>query len=152
MMPIITDLERISSGGGSVPSQPRTDVQITGTNSITKQTKVVDEFGNPLEKAHVYFSQNKGTTTNANGIAFLTGNPSQTVSISYVGMGTKQFSLETLPPKITLIMQANQMDEVVVTSKKKETPKYLWPAIGGVAALLILMSIGSENEPKKVTL
>ena len=151
MMPIYTDLERISSGGGSVPSQPRTDVQITGTNSITRQTKVVDEFGNPLEKAHVYFSQNNGTTTNANGTAFITGAPSQTVTVSYVGMGTKQFSLEHLPPKITLIMQANQMDEVVVTSKK-ETPKYLWPAIGGVAALLILMSIGSENEPKKVTL
>lgn len=150
MMPINTDLEKITSGGGS---NYRSNYQTTGASTITRQTMVVDEFGNPLQRAHVYFSQNNGTTTNAKGIAFLTGSPGQTVTISYVGMGTKQFSLENLPPKITLIMQANQMDEVVVTSKKKkETPKYLWPAIGGVAALLILMSIGSENEPKKVTL
>jgi hypothetical protein len=153
MMPIYTNLERIRTGGGggSVPSRPRTDVQTTGTNSIARQTKVVDEFGDPLPKAHVYFSQNNGTTTNANGTAFLTGKPAQTVTVSYVGMGSKQFSLESLPPKITLIMQANQMDEVVITSKQKnKTPKYLWPALGGVAALLILMSVGSE--PKKVTL
>ncbi|MGB7841150.1 MAG: hypothetical protein WBL21_00055 [Salinimicrobium sp.] len=118
---------------------------------ITRQTKVLDEFGSPLSKAHVFFSSNNGTATNSGGYAFLSGDSEAIVSLSYMGKKTKKFKFSDLPPVVTLNEDFQQMPEVVVTAKKKEeTPKYLWPAIGATVGLMLLMSVGSE--PKKVTL
>ena len=111
--------------------------------SATRQVKVVDEFGSPLSKAHVFFSENNGTATNAGGYAFLTGDSEAIVNLSYMGKKTKKFKFGDLPPVVTLNEDFSELPEVVVTAKKKdETPKYLWPAIGATAGLMILMSIG----------
>ncbi|MDT0689373.1 hypothetical protein RM549_06220 [Salegentibacter sp. F188] len=117
---------------------------------ITRQFKIVDEFGSPLYKAHASISSQNGAVANSTGFAMLTGNPEDQVRISFVGRKPKVFSLENIPPVVTLEMNIEAMPEVVVQSNPKETPKYLWPAIGATVGLLILMSVGSE--PKKVTL
>ncbi|MDT0643690.1 hypothetical protein RM553_12680 [Zunongwangia sp. F363] len=118
---------------------------------ITRQFKIVDEFGSPLYKAHASFSNSNGAVANSSGYVMLNGNPTDQVRISFVGRKPKVFSLESIPPVVTLELNIEEMPEVVVQSNpKKETPKYLWPAIGATVGLLILMSVGSE--PKKVTL
>jgi len=117
---------------------------------VTKTVQVVDERDNPLEGAHLTFS-GKGSTTNANGIANIVTSASDKISISYVGKEPDYYQVGNLPSKIIMIDQVESLGEVVINSPKKNgTPKYLFPALGATALLLLLMSIGPE--PKEVTL
>lgn len=127
--------------------QPTTNQKPQTTNSpTTKTVKVTDEFGTPLPGAHVYFTQNNGTTTDFNGNASLSSNSGAIQThISYMGFKTQTYPFNALPATVKLQPAANALNEVVVTapSGKKEVPKYLFPALGAAALLLIVMSIGS---------
>ncbi|MFV8280560.1 hypothetical protein ACNKXS_03395 [Christiangramia marina] len=116
---------------------------------ITKYTNVYNEFGDPLKGAHISIGNLIGTTTSSNGFGELTASGDAVVRVSYVGTEPQYFKLIELPKKITLKMES--LDEVTVTSKKKqETPKYLIPAIGATLLLIALMSFGEET--KEITL
>ncbi len=124
----------------------------------TIQTRVMDEFGSPIFNAHVFTSPSNGATTNSNGYAELTGNAYDNVTVSYVGKTPIRFTLQNTPREVVLFESFESLDEVVVMAPRKPTvktdpslPKYLIPAIGGVALLMILMS-ASSSSPEKVTL
>lgn len=125
---------------------------INTSGFISKSTRVVDERDKPLEGAHIYWENGtKGTTTNANGEANLVTPVDQKVTISFVGKYKDNYQVSQLPPKIIMMDKIQTLGEVVLTNKPKSTtPKYLWPALGATALLMIVMSLGSE--PKKVTL
>ncbi len=142
------------------PTQRLTsNVTLTGNSTaINRTVKIVDEFGDPLPGAHVYFDQNSGTTTNFDGIASISGDGNREIYISYVGFKPAKYHFNTLPSTVKLLMDGD-LGEVVITAPAKATaidsrvPKYLFPAIGGIALLLILMSMaGNESGPKEVTL
>ena len=122
------------------------------TGFLTRSTRIVDEFNNPLEGVNIYWENGtKGTSTDANGEATIVTPVDQKVTISYVGKYSDTYQASKLPPKIIMMDEVQTLGEVVITNKpKNKTPKYLWPALGGTALLFILMSLGSE--PKKVTL
>ena len=165
----IYDLEVPSElGGGSiqrplaetvVPSgytaQPRQTLSLA-PEKITRTVRVLDDQGTPLPGAHVYFDNSSGTTTNFNGTASITGEPDREVYVSYIGFSPSGYTLRNLPSTVKLT-PGESLDEVVITAPAKaaktdsKVPKYLFPAIGGVALLLILMSMGSPA-PKEVTL
>lgn len=121
---------------------------------ITKYTNVVNEFGEPLQGAHLAIGSYIGTTTNNSGFGELTANGDAIVRVSYVGTQPQAYKLLDLPKRITLKMES--LDEVVITAPKKttntmdKTPKYLIPAIGAGLLLIALMSFGEEA--KEVTL
>ncbi len=117
---------------------------------ITKYTNVYNEFGDALKGAHLSAGNYIGTTTNSNGFGELTANGDAVVRISYVGTEPQYYKLIDLPKKITLKMESLDEVTVEIPKKKKETPKYLVPAIGAGLLLMALMSFGSE--PKEVTL
>ena len=133
-------------------------VRMTATATVvSKKVRVLDDQGTPLPGAHVYFDQNEGTATNFNGEAELSStDPNRKVYISYVGFEPKAFTLQSLPATVRL-SPGETLEEVVIDAPAKaaksdsNVPKYLFPAIGGVALLLILMSMGSPA-PKEVTL
>ena len=147
----LAPIQRLSA---TVPTATAT---VTAT-AINRTVKVVDEFGDPLPGAHIYFSQNSGTTTNFDGIASLSGDGNREVHISYVGFKPAKYLFKSLPSTVKLIMDS-ELGEVFITAPAKsaaidsKVPKYLFPAIGGIALLLILMSMaGSQSGPKEVTL
>lgn len=116
---------------------------------ITKYTNIINEFGDPLQGAHLAIGKYIGTTTNSNGFGELTANGDAVVRISYVGTQPQSYKLMDLPKKITLKMES--LDEVTVIAKKKEkTPSYIIPAIGAGLLLIALMSFGEET--KEITL
>lgn len=117
---------------------------------MIKKIQVVDEFDTPLVGAHVR-QNNKGAATLRNGVTYLNSDYPGDIVISYVGTQTQVHSFDSVPEKV--IMKMESLNEVVVTAKKPESqmPKYLIPAIGATALLLILMS-SSSGSPKKVTL
>lgn len=120
---------------------------------ITRSIKVVDEFGYPVSGAHIYFSPNNGTSTNSNGTAALTGDPFSTINISFIGKTTEQYTFQNVPKTVVLLEEFYSLDEVVITAPKikKETPNYVFPALGAAALLLVLMSLGSGPSPKEIT-
>ena len=129
------------------------------TTKITRNVRVLDDQGTPIPGAHVYFNQNTGTTTNFNGQASISStDPNKKVYITFVGFEAQGFRLADLPATVT--MKAGEtLKEVVITAPSgrktdSKVPKYLFPAIGGIALLAILMSMagGKGSTPKKVTL
>ena len=155
-------------GGGRISHEPISPVrhylkpepiiqdpvmQTFESNSVTHKTiKVTDEQGMPLPGAHVYFDHNSGETTNFDGFASLSSSDAdKIVTISYVGFQPQRFPLNDLPSVVQLT-PGEILDEVVVTAPGKDgVPKYLFPAIGGVALLLILMaSSGGSSKPQIV--
>ena len=128
------------------------------STKTTRKVRVTDDQGTPLPGAHVYFDQNNGTTANFNGEATVSStDPSRKVYISYVGFEPKGFRLQDLPSSVRL-SPGEMLNEVIVDAPAKaaktdsQVPKYLFPAIGGIALLAILMSMGSPAAPKEVTL
>ncbi len=163
---IYTNLEIPSElGGGSIERpivepvlslQPKQTLSYSSPEKITRTVRVLDDQGSPLPGAHVYFDQNAGTTTSFNGTASITGEPDREVYISYMGFSPAGYTLRNLPSTVKLAA-GESLDEVIITAPAKaaktdsKVPKYLFPAVGGVALLLILMSMGSPA-PKEVTL
>lgn len=121
---------------------------------VTRIIKVVDEFGYPVSGAHIYFSSTNGTSTNNDGTAALSGDPFSTVIVSYIGKTTEQYTFQNVPQTVVLYEEFSSLDEVVITApkKKKETPNYVFPALGAAALLLVLMSLRSGPAPKEITL
>lgn len=144
------------SNYNTAPTTSLTSTAVS-TAAINKTVKVVDEFGNPLPGAHIYFTQNSGVTTDFNGIASLSGDGSKEVTISYVGFKPAKYVFKSLPFTVKLEMD-NELGEVLITAPAKaaatdsKVPKYLFPAIGGIAFLLIMMSMAGGSNPKEVTL
>lgn len=152
-------------GGGYLPQPKAEPVQTVyktttvNSSAITRTVRVVDDYGTPIPGAHVYFDQKTGTTTNFNGEASISADSgNKKVYISYVGFAPQGFTLQNLPS--TVKMTAGEtLDEVIIDAPKKtaaksdsKVPKYLFPAIGATALLLILMNAGSPTKPKEVTL
>lgn len=132
------------------------------SSPVTKTVKIVDEYGDPLPGAHIFFDKNNGTTTDFDGFATISSNEgSRELTISFMGFNAQKFRIDQLPSKVRL-EPGESLGEVIITSKPKPTPmktdsqvpKYLFPAIGGLALLLILMQStnGGSNAPKKVNL
>ncbi len=126
--------------------------------NITIQVRVINEFGEPLRNAHIFTSKSNGTTTNSSGSATLTGDAYATVTISHIGKKPMQYTLQNTPSEVILKADYQGLDEVVITAPKAPgvkpdapLPKYLIPAIGGLALLAILMS-ASGSKPQNVTL
>lgn len=124
----------------------------------TIQVRVMDEFGYPISNAHVFTSEKNGSITNSNGYASLTGNAYDLVTVSYVGKKPLQYTLQNTPREVVLFESFESLDEVTIVGPKKPPikpdpalPKYLIPAIGGLALLAILMS-SNGPDPLKVTL
>jgi len=117
---------------------------------MIKRIQVVDEFDNPLVGAHV-LQNDKGSVTQWNGVTYINSSYPGKVIISYVGTESQTHSFDSIPEKI--IMKMESLNEVHIVANKPDSgmPKYLIPAIGATAALLILMS-ASSGSPKKVTL
>lgn len=144
-----------------IPSELGGGLGVYSTGStVTRTVKIVDEFGDPLPGAHIYFGQNSGTTTDFNGLASLSGEEDREVTISYVGFKSQKFPFGSLPSRVQLTMDSD-LGEVIITAPSaakaaasdSRVPKYLFPAIGGIALLLMLMSLGSPSpEPKEITL
>lgn len=133
--------------------KPTVTATVNATAMTTKTVKVLDETGAPLPGANVYFNSTSGTTTDFDGFASLSNaDPTKIVTISYMGFNSQSFRLKDLPSAVKLV-PGETLGEVIVTAPapKKGLPKYLIPAIGGVALLLILMSAGNPS-PKEVTL
>ena len=134
-------------------------VNLTGSSPVSRTVRVVDDYGTPLPGAHVYFSQNSGTTTNFNGEASISSeDPNKKVYVSYTGFSPQGFTLKSLPSTVKLTA-GETLDEVIIDAPTKtaagsdsKVPKYLFPAIGATALLLILMNAGSPTKPKEVTL
>lgn len=116
---------------------------------MIKRIQVVDEFDNPLVGAHV-LQNDKGSVTQWNGVTYINSSYPGNVIISYVGTQTQTHSFDSIPEKITMKMESLNAVHIE-TNKPTETPKYLIPALGATAALLIIMS-ASSGSPKKVTL
>ena len=168
MVKLENNLVRIPSdlGGGYLPVKPKLEpaqpvIQtLNRTSPVSRTVRVVDEYGTPLPGAHVYFDQNDGATTNFNGEASISDeDPNRKVYVSFVGFEPQGFTLQNLPSTVKLTA-GETLNEVIIDAPAKKTaagsdskvPKYLFPAIGGVALLLILMNAGSPTPPKEVTL
>ena len=117
---------------------------------MIKKIQVVDEFDTPLVGAHV-IQNDKGSATQWNGVTYINSSYSGNVVISYVGTETQTHSFDSIPEKIIMKMESLKAVNIVANKTKSEMPKYLIPAIGATAALIILMS-ASSGSPKKVTL
>lgn len=127
--------------------------------TINRQITVVDEFGYPVSKAHIYFSTNKGVTTDNNGKANLIGDAWSKVTVSHVGKKSVEHTFQNIPATIVLYEEFEGLDEVVITAPKpsgaatdSKVPNYLFPAIGALALLLILMQSTGGTTPKEITL
>lgn len=126
--------------------------------TITVTVRVVDEFGNPVDRAHLFISKSNGAVTNSNGFASITGNAYDSLTISHMGKKPEKFTLQNTPKELVLREDFADLDEVIITAAGRPKPvpdapmpKYLIPAVGGFALLLILMSMAG-SEPKEITL
>ncbi len=106
------------------------------TSIVFAQTKVeghiYDEFGDPVPFANVIFkNSSEGTITDENGRFYLESSEKwDTLIISFIGYQTLEIPLESrilFDLKLTLIEEANTLDEVVIIRGKQ--PKKNNPAI-----------------------
>lgn len=117
--------------------------------TLTRKITVINyATGERLKDAHV-ITDTKKTITNANGEAeVLVSSEDESVRISYMGYEAQTVSFRDLTGWVQMIMMDNQLNEVVVTSKKKRS---LLPyIIGGTALFFLLLPEGKNKKTLKI--
>ncbi|WP_301069515.1 carboxypeptidase-like regulatory domain-containing protein, partial [uncultured Duncaniella sp.] len=109
----------VASTTPSMPTAPNMPVSKSTQKSYTVTGTVVDEAGEPLPGATVLIKgrAGEGTATDVDGHFILhISDPSCTLSVSYVGMLTKEVKASTGQPlDISLESSDNRLSEIVVT-------------------------------------
>lgn len=92
------------------------------TDKITLRTKVVDEYGSPLN-ANIWIDRIKIAQTNNDGSVTIPGiaDSFSEVKVTHVGFKDYVISAVFLPAKVILKYDINDLDEVVITVPKKTT-------------------------------
>ena len=102
---------------------------ILSSLAVTAQTKITGRIigsddRQPIVGAAVRISGTTvGTVTDVNGYFSLTGNPGQTLSVSYVGYITQQVAVTSGPINVTLQVSNRSLTEVVVTGYTSQLKK-----------------------------
>lgn len=93
----------------------------TLTKKITKGTKVVDEWGNPLN-ANVLIDGIPSYQTNSDGtIVLYNVTDSAQIKFTHIGKASYQVSAIFLPAKVILREEAEELDGFTITIDKKTT-------------------------------
>ncbi|WP_417885339.1 carboxypeptidase regulatory-like domain-containing protein [Zunongwangia sp.] len=106
--------------------------------------------GQPVKNAHVRTSTTNGAVTNANGVATLSVELQDTVTISHLSYATVTKTIgENTPDQLNITLQTkiNELPDVVIGKKKKTV--WLKPIGIGLAFLLL---VATANKPKKIAL
>ncbi len=151
----------VASTTPSMPTAPNMPVSKSTQKSYTVTGTVVDEAGEPLPGATVLIKgrAGEGTATDVDGHFILhISDPSCTLSVSYVGMLTKEVKASTGQPlDISLESSDNRLSEIVVTgyqslSKERATGsfdiidrKQLEKATGNIASRLVGVAAGLSS-------
>lgn len=113
---------------------------------LRKTITILDAEGNPAVGAHVMPDTGEKTITNAQGQAEVIVNDAEEwVTITYVGQ-ENELPYNQLPA--TVKFGVNNLDEVVITAKKKS-----YAALWVLAAITLgTIAITNTNQPQKVVL
>lgn len=116
---------------------------------IDLNANVVGSDGQPLENAHVSVA-GKNTITDANGNFQLNDVPFQAlVTISWQASGVQ---IEAYRIGQTITIEANALDEVIITTKPK-SKTWLYLAGAAIGAIMLISAFSmDEQKPKKITL
>lgn len=130
---------------GSTPPLSTPPFNPTG-DSILLKGRIVDISTNkPLEGAHVYYLRNGvkiGSTTDLNGEYELQAEPTDIITISFLGFETVTLKASEIQKTEYLDPKYEQLNEVVVTAPKKNknnTMLYLGLGILGFTVALITL-------------
>ncbi len=128
--------------------------------NIKLSSRVVDQYKNPLQGAHILSSTGLKTITNAKGIFVLQLPKTAVISISHLGYKKYSVQVESLPSVVMLEPEITALDEVVVgppkplvqttpgTGQKAAVNWLLALAIGG----LVASQVFKREKPVKVSL
>lgn len=117
---------------------------------LEKCIEIVDQNGFPAPDVYVIpESLGNETWTNFEGKAKVKANTlEEKILIKSVTGQEVSYQFKNLPKKI--VLEANTLDEVVITAKPKQKKKTaLWLLLGGVASLFLF---SGSSTPKKVKL
>ena len=113
----------------------------------TVQAQVVDEFGEPVENAHVWIETlNIGATSDANGMFYLEDVPGNAeLLFSFQGLVTR-YNASEISNQVVINTITTDKEVVIIATKQN-----LWGWGLLVAAVIgVAWASGKKNEPRKV--
>lgn len=104
------------------------------SDKITISTTVYDEYNNPLPGANIWIDGKWVAETNENGFVAVSGVATSIsrVKITHVAMIEYSMSAVLLPKNITMQVNVNELNEVIVKPKPKPKPDTIVDAPKGV--------------------
>lgn len=122
--------------------------KITASNSIDNHKvikgKVVDESGEPIVGASVYFNDKNATLTDLNGNFSLPKNDGQKIFVKYIGFQPKVVDVKEDTNVIQLQSENLALNEVVVTGYGKKTKKEVTGSVATMENKTTSSSLGVQ--------